>query len=162
MPQFDPSSFPSQLFWLAVCFVALYLIMWKVVLPRIADVLEARQNRVEDDLERARRLAEEAERVLADYEKALADARGRAHEVITEAAARAAAEAAAQNRSLRDRIGKEAAEAERRIDAARRQALGNVRAVAVEVSRAAVERLAGAGKIDDADIERAVDAAMKG
>ncbi len=162
MPQFDPSSFQTQLFWLAVCFVGLYLIMWKVVLPRFAEVLEARQNRVDDDLERARKLAKEAEAVLAAYDKALADARSQAHEVIAEAAARMTAQAAARNKALSEKISEQAAEAERRIDAARRQAMGHVRDVAIEVSRAAIAQLAGGAKLGERDIEPAVDAALKG
>ena len=162
MPQFDPSSFSTQLFWLAVCFVGLYLIMWKVVLPRFAEILETRQNRIDDDLERARKSTQEAEEVLAAYEKALADARSQAHELVAEAAARMATEAAARNKALSEKIAQAAAEAERRIDAARREAMGNVRDVAVEVSRATIAQLAGGGEVGDGDIERAVDAAIKG
>ncbi len=162
MPQFDPSSFQTQLFWLAVCFVGLYLIMWKVVLPRFAEVLEARRNRIDDDLERARKLTEEAEAARAAYEKALADARSQAHEVIAEAAARVAAQAAARNQALSETISEEAAEAVRRIDAARREAMGHVGNVAIEVSRAAIAQLAGGAKVGERDIARAVDAAIKG
>ncbi len=162
MPQFDPSSFSTQIFWLAVCFVALYLIMWKVVLPRFAEVLEARQDRIDDDLERARKSTQEAEEVLAAYEKALAGARSQAHELVAEAVARVATEAAARNKALSEKIAQAAAEAERRIDAARREAMGKVRDVAVEVSRATIAQLAGGAKVGERDIERAVDAAIKG
>ncbi len=162
MPQFDPSSFSTQLFWLAICFVGLYLIMWKLVLPRFAEVVEARQNRIDDDLARARKSTQEAEEVLAAYEKALADARSQAHELVAEAAARVATEVAARNKALSQKISEQAAEAERRIDAARRQAMGSVRNVAVEVSRAAIAQLAGGAKVGDGDIERAVDEAIKG
>ena len=163
MPQFEQvHTYASQIFWLAVCFVGLYLIMWKVVLPRFAEVLEARQNRIDDDLERARKSAQEAEEVLAAYEKALADARSQAHDVVAEVAARVATEAAARNQALSDTIAAAAAEAERRIDAARREALGNVRGIAIEVSRATIAQLAGGATVGDADIERAVEAAIQG
>ena len=163
MPQFEQvHTYASQIFWLAVCFVGLYLIMWKVVLPRFAEVLEARQNRIDHDLERARKSAQEAEEVLAAYEKALADARSQAHDVVAEVAARVTTEAAARNQALSDTIAEAAAEAERRIDAARREALGNVRGIAIEVSRATIAQLAGGAKVGDADIERAVEAAIRG
>ncbi len=79
-----------------------------------------------------------------------------------EAAARVATEAAARNKALSETIAEAAAEAERRIDAARREAMDNVRGVAVEVSRAMIARMADGAKVGDADIERAVDAAIKG
>ena len=47
MPQFDTSTFASQIFWLTVAFVTLYLVMWRVVAPKIADVLDARRRRID-------------------------------------------------------------------------------------------------------------------
>ena len=81
MPQLDPSLFATQLFWLFVTFMVLFLIAWKVALPRIADVLNARQNRIDSDLERAQTLKSEAEDVLSAYEKALAEATAEAQDI---------------------------------------------------------------------------------
>src|SRR3546814_13186076 len=74
MPQFDPSTYPTQLFWLLLTFVPLYLVVWRVALPRITDVRQSRQGKIEADLEKAPALQGEAEMVLAAYEKGLADA----------------------------------------------------------------------------------------
>ena len=60
MPQLDFATFPTQIFWLCITFLLLYLVMWKVVIPRISGVLEERQSRVENDLERAEQLQLEA------------------------------------------------------------------------------------------------------
>ncbi len=65
MPQFDSSTFASQVFWLTVTFVALYFVLARSVLPKIARVLEARQGRIDDDLERATHLEQEAKEALA-------------------------------------------------------------------------------------------------
>ena len=53
MPQLDVSTFLPQIFWLVVTFAALYLIMWKVAVPGVANVLEARQKRIGDNLDKA-------------------------------------------------------------------------------------------------------------
>src|SRR3546814_6583460 len=74
MPQFDPSTYPTQPFWLLLTFVPLYLVVWRVALPRITDVRQSRQGKIEADLEKAPALQGEAEMVLAAYEKGLADA----------------------------------------------------------------------------------------
>ncbi|MEC7398311.1 MAG: F0F1 ATP synthase subunit B', partial [Pseudomonadota bacterium] len=74
MPQLDISTYPPQLVWLLITFVALYLVVWKVALPRIVDVRESRQRRIEDDLGKAETLRTEAETVLAALEKSHADA----------------------------------------------------------------------------------------
>ena len=52
-PPFDVHTFPSQLIWLAIAFAALYLLMSRIALPRIANILEERHDRIADDLEEA-------------------------------------------------------------------------------------------------------------
>ena len=93
MPQFEPSSFASQIFWLVVSFGLLYLLMSKIALPRIADILEVRQDRIAADLDRAEALRREAEEARAAYELALSDARSEAQKLLENAAEQAQAEA---------------------------------------------------------------------
>lgn len=159
MPQLDIATFPSQLVWLAISFVVLYLALARVALPRIAEVLENRQNRISGDLERAGRMKDEAAKVLADYEKALADARARAQAQIKAAADELAAVAARREGEAAARLAEQVKAAEGRIAAAKQTALGGLRAVAIEVAAAAVERLAGGG--NSGQIEAAVDQAMR-
>ena len=75
LPQLDAHTFAPQLFWLVLTFVALYFILSKVALPRIGEVLEERADRIARDLGAAQRLKDDTDKALADYEKALADAR---------------------------------------------------------------------------------------
>src|SRR6516162_3240548 len=60
-PPFDSQTFPSQLFWLAIAFIALYLLMARIALPRIGSILEARCRRVEDDLAEAQHFKDASE-----------------------------------------------------------------------------------------------------
>lgn len=92
MPQLDPSTFGTQLFWLFIAFTVLFLIVWKVALPRITDVREVRQNRIDDDLDKASGMKAEAESVLEAYEQALAAATNEAQELQRQAAAELGAE----------------------------------------------------------------------
>ena len=84
MPQLDPSLIPTQLFWLFITFLALFLVAWKVALPRITEVLDARQTRIDGDLEKAEALKAEAEDVMAAYEKTLATASSQAQDIHRE------------------------------------------------------------------------------
>ncbi len=74
MPQLDVSTYTSQLFWLVICFFTMYFIMAKIIIPRIADIMEQRQNKIDDYLGKADNIRQEAEQSLEKYRKALNDA----------------------------------------------------------------------------------------
>jgi F-type H+-transporting ATPase subunit b len=160
MPQLDVSTFPTQVFWLAISFVALYLLMAKLALPRIDRALAARRQRIEGDLEKAQQLKAEAEAVIAAYERALAEARQQAQQTLNETTERLNAEAAERLRKLAETLAAETGAAERRIAEAKAAALANIREVAVEVARAAAMKLGGA-EVDGPRAQAAVDAVMR-
>lgn len=160
MPQLDPTTFATQLFWLSICFVLLYLLMWKVALPRIGDILTERQDRIDDDLQKAEKLRNDAAEVLAAYERAMAEGRDKAQTILRETGDRLAKESAQRQAALAERLKGQTDEAERRIDTARREALANVRVAAAEAAQAAAAKLTGSD-IARADAERAVQVAMK-
>src|SRR5690606_13456906 len=74
MPQLDISTAPSQLFWLAVTFALLYWLLSRKALPRVTDILEARQGRIAADLDRAAEIRADAEQALERYEQMLQEA----------------------------------------------------------------------------------------
>lgn len=156
MPQLDVTTFAPQLVWLAITFCAMFFIMWKVAVPKIADALETRQMRVEDNLKKAEDLKREAEATLAAYEKALADARAQAHDDIqkiqNDLQAAAEKEEAEQNVKLEAKL----AASEKAITKEVAKAMENVRGVAIEVAVSAVERLTGDAP-DMSTVEKAVD-----
>ncbi|WP_259780859.1 F0F1 ATP synthase subunit B family protein [Aestuariispira ectoiniformans] len=154
MPQFDPTHFPSQIFWLVVVFTTLFLIMWKFVLPRITEVMEMREERIGADLKRAEEAKAEAEAVLADYEAALAKARAEAQDILRKASDDMAEEQAKRIEKANADIAAKLDEADQRIAEAREKALSHVREMAGEIAEATVERLAGSAD------RKAVDAAL--
>jgi F-type H+-transporting ATPase subunit b len=159
-PPFERDTFPSQLLWLAISFVALYVLMAKVGLPRVASILAARQGHVDADLGQARHLKEQSEATLAAYEKALAEARGRAQQLAAETRNRSNAEAEAKRHALEAELNTKIADAERSIEATKTAAMANVRGIAVEAAAAIVERLIGTTPTGAA-VEQAVDAVLK-
>ena len=143
MPQLNVADFSPQIVWLVITFAALYLVMAKVALPRIAEVLEARQDRITDDLELANTFRQQAEQAVADYEASLAEARTAAHEVTQVARDQLAATAAARKTEVNADLAAQVAEAERRIGSARSRAMANLGAAALEAARATTARLVG-------------------
>lgn len=161
MPQFDPTTFPSQLFWLVVTFLALYWVVARFAIPRIGDIMEQRERVVQDDLDRAESLRAEAEKALADYEAAMADARDQARTMMMDVTNAAKAEAEARNRDVGAEVTAQITEAEQRIAAARDEAMAGLTSIAAEAAQDAASRLAGL-EVSSGDAEAAVTAAMKG
>jgi F-type H+-transporting ATPase subunit b len=159
MPQFDPAVWVPQLVWLAITFIVLYLLMAKVALPRVGEVLEEREARINESLRKAERLKLRAEDAIAAYEKAIADVRARAAEEVRTAREQTAAESAERNARLSERLASEISAAEERIHRARTAAIAGLRDVAVTVSGAAVERLIGQ-RVEPKALATAVDAVL--
>ncbi len=143
MPQLDPSVWPTQLFWLTLTFLALYLIVWRVALPRISEVLEARQRKLDDDLKKATALKEEAEAILAEYEKMRADAQASAHQELQATHDALKQEAERETEALAAKLSAQTDEAEARIAAAKTAALASLEGTVSEVVVAATEKLIG-------------------
>lgn len=141
LPQFDPASWPSQVFWLAVSFGVLYWMMAGYFLPRIGRTIEERRDRVADDLDKAAENKAKAADAEKAYNQALADATAKAQAI----AADTRAKLDAQLRELSAAAGKEAAgnlaKAEARIASMRAEASNKVRDAALETSRAIVAQL---------------------
>lgn len=143
MPQLDVTTFPTQLFWLAVTFIALYIAMVSVGLPRVGGILERRRQRIAGDLARAAELKAEAEAVTEAYQRALAAAHETAQATVREMLDRMNEEAAKRQHELAQSLAAETAAAERRILEAKARALADLRGAAVEVARAAAQKVAG-------------------
>ena len=161
MPQLNIADFPPQLVWLAISFVILYFLMARIAIPGISDVLEGRQNRISSDLEEARRLSEDADKAKADYEAALAEARAKAHGIVSELKASVAKEQDASKAELDAELAKKAKAAEVGINKAKETALSHIREIAAGAAKSTVARLV-ALDVSDKDVETAVAASMKG
>jgi F-type H+-transporting ATPase subunit b len=160
-PPLQKEHFPSQLFWLAVCFIALYVIVSRLVLPRVGSILEARRQRIADDLAEAQRFKEGSDAAIAAHEEALAEARERAHTLANSTREKAAAAAEARRKSVDAELHARIAEAEKAIAASRSAAMTNVRDIAMGAAASIVERLTGVTPPSE-QVAEAVGRALKG
>lgn len=149
-PPFDAQHFSSQIIWLALVFGALYYLMSRIALPRVAGILEAREARIEGDLASAEAARKAAEDARESHDRMLADARARAQATAQEANARLAAESEARRKRLADELDGRLAVAESQIGEMRAAAMSNVGAVAREAASAIVTQLTGRAPSADA------------
>ena len=157
-PPFDPSTYPSQLLWLAITFGLFYLFLKRAVLPRIGNILEVRRDRIAKDLDEAARMKDDADAAEAAYEQELADARKKANVIGQEAREKAKAEAEAERRKVEEQLDKKLGEAEDRIASIKETAMKDVGTIAEDTAAAIVQELIGA-KVDKKDVSAAVQAA---
>ncbi|MEM6440559.1 MAG: F0F1 ATP synthase subunit B' [Pseudomonadota bacterium] len=161
LPQLDFASFPSQIFWLIVTLVALYLIFVNVALPRIGGVIEERHDAIEDDLDRAADLRRKAGEAEAAYEKALADARAQASVIAEAARAEIQKEVDAAVAKADAEIAARTSESEARLAEIRAEAEGAVAEVARDAARALVDAVAP-DAVDASAVDAAVQRRMEG
>lgn len=160
MPQLAFETFIPQLIWLAISFITLYLVMSRIALPRIGSVIEGRAARIASDLEEAAASKRRTDEAVAAYEKALAEARAKAHGISQQTRDLLTAETDRQRHEIEAKLAEKIAAAEASIRKTKEAALANVRNVAIDVAGAIVTQLLGEDA-DKAATERAVDTALK-
>ena len=160
-PPFQRDTFASQLVSLLIAFVALYLIVSRIALPRVGKTIDDRQNAIEGDLAAAQKLKDESDSALRAYETALAAARSRAQAISAETREKLSAASEAERKTLEERLSHKLADAEKTIASTREAAMSNVRGIAADAAASIVQRLTGVVP-DGASVERAVDASLKG
>lgn len=154
-PPFDPRTFASQLFWLALSFGALYFLMARIALPRIGEVIEERRDRIQRDLDEAARLKSETDAALKAYEQSLADARGKAQGLANDTRDRLTTETEAERHRVEGELNAKLAETEKRIAETKERALSSVDEIAASTASDVVQRLTGQSVSED-EVRRAL------
>jgi len=160
MPQLDFATFPNQIFWLLVTLVVIYLVLSRVVLPRVGSVLSERQGTITNDLAAAEELKQEAVEAEKAYNKALNDARAESQKIAAEAKAEIQAELDIAIGKADAEIAAKSAEAEAAIVDIRKGSVASVKKVAADTAK---EIVASMGiKADAKSVTAAVTSRMKG
>jgi F-type H+-transporting ATPase subunit b len=160
MPQLDISTFSPQIIWLIITFLILYVLMAKVALPRIGNILEQRQNRIDDNLDMAQHLRNESNIDAESYDKAITEAREQARKAIQETTEEMSIETARRQGELGARLSGELRSAEDQISAAKTASLKNIHESAASVTSEAMKALIGEKPTDNA-IKQAISSALK-
>jgi F-type H+-transporting ATPase subunit b len=143
MPQLDPSTFPTQLFWLAIVFVMLLIMMSWIGLPGVRKAIDARTAKIDGDLAAAAAARGRSTALLAEYEKSLAQARAEAQSTLRAIEESMVKERARRDQDLFAQLAIQARSAEARIAAAKTAALADVEQIAIGAVQAATAHLVG-------------------
>lgn len=143
LPQFNPDSWPSQIFWLAVSFIVLYAFFAKVVLPRLGGTIEARENKIKGDILAAEELSARAESIRLGYENELKQASIKISSDMKEIDDAAKARLASSLADFRSRYEAEVASVDQRLEQSKQAALSDMQTVAADIAAQAAEKIAG-------------------
>ena len=160
LPQLNPATMPTQLFWLVVSFLTLYFMLFGVALPRVEAVLEAREGRISWDISKADELRNESNAILAATERMLDRARGQAQEILARTSGEGQASAKILMGRFEAELTRRTRDAENRIRAAKNAALGELDKTAADLAHEVAGRLAGV-EFDRSMVADAVSAARK-
>lgn len=143
LPQFDPASWPSQIFWLVLFFAVLYFFFSQKALPAIGRTLQNRKAHIQKELDEAARLSAESARIKSAYEQSLKEASSRAASAVKEAGEAGKERLAAGLATFRTRAETQIAEAEARIAQSKDNVLSDINRIAAEIASEAAEKIAG-------------------
>ena len=160
LPQLCFDWMPNQIFWLLVALVVIFFILSRIALPRIAAILAERQGTITNDIAAAEDLKVKATEAEEAYEKALADARRNANDIIAETKADIKADLDDAMAKADAEIAAKTAEGEKAIEEIRAGALESIKVVAEDTAREIVTAMGG--KADANTVDSAVAAQMKG
>tara|TARA_B100000029_G_scaffold353235_1_gene345850 strand:- start:505 stop:1083 length:579 start_codon:yes stop_codon:yes gene_type:complete len=141
MPQLNPEFWSSQIFWLIVIFLILYLIIWKIFLPKITYNIENRKTKLANDLGEAQKLKEEAEKKLKQYNEIIENAKKEAKKIIEESKKKLDRDIENKKNEFNNEIEKELIEVEKEIKNLRKNSLSSVSKIASETSAEIVKQI---------------------
>ena len=143
LPQLDFSTYASQCFWLAIAFITLYVFFARKTLPEISSVLENRQEHIQNDLNAAQNLREEADGVQKAYDDILGEARSNASDFISKAENNIKDNAVNEAKAYRERVLQKSKLTEDAIEKAKIDAMNDMNAIAAEIAREAAQKIIG-------------------
>lgn len=142
-PPFKTETYPSQIFWLVICFAVLFVVLWRIAGPRINGVISSRRNAINADIAAADKARGDAETASAAYQTALAGARARAQALAEDNRQKLNAEIAKAKADAEAEAHRAMADADARIAATRIEAQTHMIKAAEEAAIAIVARLTG-------------------
>ena len=141
MPQLDPKFWAAQIFWLILIFSILYLIIWKIFLPKITYIIENRKSRVANDLDEAQKLKEDAEKKLKEYNEIIENSKREAKKIIDDSKKKLDKDIENKKQKFNDEIEKELLIAEKEIKDLKKSSISNISNIAAETSAEVIKQI---------------------
>ena len=141
MPQLNPEFWIAQIFWLILIFSSLYLIIWKIFLPRITYSIENRKSRIVNDLGEAQKLKDNAEKKLKEYNEIIEKSKKEAKKIVDDNKKKLDRDIENKKQKFNDEIEKELAATEKEIKNLKTTSTSNITDIAAETSAEIIRQI---------------------
>ena len=141
MPQLNPEFWTAQVFWLILIFSSLYLIIWKIFLPRITYSIENRKSRIVNDLDEALKLKENAEKKLKEYNEIIENSKKEAQKIIDDSKKKLDKDIENKKQKFSDEIEKELVSTEKEIKDLKKSSISNINTIATETASEVIKQI---------------------
>ena len=156
MPQLNPEFWVSQIFWLTLTFGVLYVILSKLILPKISANLESRKSQISDNIEAADKSREESEAKLKEFEEIISKSKNEAKKIYNQAREKVLKDIKAKSEVLDKQIDDEIKKAEDEINHLKKEAPTKINKIAIETASELTQKLIGA-EVNNSSITAIVD-----
>jgi len=156
MPQLNPEFWISQIFWLTLIFGSLYVLLSKLILPKISNNLEARKSQITENIESAEKQRKESDQKLKDYEKLINDAKNEAKNIFNQTREKILRDVNNKKDNLEKEIYKETNKAEKEILDLKKKSPEKINKIAIETSADLIKQIIGA-EVNNSNISAIVE-----
>jgi len=160
MPQLNPEFWISQIFWLTLVFGSLYVLLSKLILPKVSNNLEARKSQIAENIEAAEKKREESDQKLKDYDKIIKDAKSEAKNIFNQAREKILRDINIKKESLEKEINEEVKKAEKEILDLKKKSPEKINKIAIETSADLIKQIIGA-EVNNSNISAIVEDVSK-
>ena len=160
MPQLNPEFWISQIFWLILTFAILYLVIWKIFLPKITYSVENRKSRIVNDLDETQKLKENSEKKLEEYNKIIENSKQEAKKIIEDGRKKLDKDIKNKKKDFGNQIEKEIVAVEKEIKDLKKNSLSNISKIASETSAELMKTIINA-EVNKSNVSAVVDDIIK-
>ena len=143
MPQLDPTWYASQSFWMLITFCAMFLMMWRFVMPAMRATVDARRSRIEEDIKKTEELKDEASRLLKELNDAQALVKNKTQMLFAQAQEEAQTLIRQSEADFNVRLSTHIAEKEQTLETAKKAALQDIALIAGDLTNLIIQKTAG-------------------
>ncbi len=156
MPQLNPEFWASQIFWLVLIFSSLYLMIWKIFLPKITASIENRKSKIVNDLNEAQKLKINAEKKLQEYNKIIEDSKKEAKKIIEESKKKLDKDIENKKQKFDEEIEKELKKTEEEIKNLKKTSVSSINKIAAEIASETIKQIIGT-EVNKSNVTAIVD-----